>query len=107
MSDKSEYVEVYDLKSKINRTVTRAAYKIIGPRRYQLLNEQVEAPQSTVQKKSVPVAAPAEVKPEQTPSENVEETQPTVQETSVEALQEGVSVVRRKPGPKPKQKLNG
>lgn len=100
MSDRSEYVEVYDIKSKINRTVTRAAYKIIGPRRYQLLNEDVPAPDTqSPQKKSVEVVAPVEDKPAEKPEPNENVTH--------ETPQEGVTIVRRKPGPKPKQKPNG
>jgi hypothetical protein len=104
MSDRSEYVRAIDKKrNNLEVTITRAAFKIL-PKRYQLLEDNVQldsAPQP--EKKSVKDAAPAADEPSVTAhgSDTVENAIVTT-----ESPQEGVTVVRRKPGPKPKQKPN-
>lgn len=94
MSDRSEYVRVRDRKNGLERDVTRKAYQILGPRRYELLSEDVEIPtRSAPQKKSVKVAEPAE-------GEFDVQINPVIETTANPTG--SVTVVRKKPGPKPK-----
>lgn len=96
------YLKVYDNISKLERQVTQKAFDIINKNkrnpRYKFLSyvdengeelqEQAAAPQAeTVQKKTEPVevAAPAEVEPKP------------------EEVKEGITIIRKKPGPKPKK----
>lgn len=90
--DKTVYVQVRDKKSGLERQVTKYAYQLI-PKRYELLSESVQNFTVPQQKKSEKVVAPAENDAPPPPSiEPVGETQ----------APEGITVVRKKPGPKPK-----
>lgn len=93
MSERSEYVKVWDKKNKLERTVTKVAYKILAGRRYDLIEGDVEAP---VQKKRNDVP-PAEDKPISTGLSEAEAT-----EAEIAANSTGIKVMRKKPGPKPK-----
>lgn len=93
MSDRSQYVRVKDRKTGLERDVTRKAYQILGPKKYELLSEDVEISTVTPQKKSEKAAEPAE-------GEFDVQIDPVIETTAKPTG--SVTVVRRKPGPKPK-----
>jgi hypothetical protein len=96
MSERSEYVKVWDNKNKLERTVTKVAYKILAGRRYDLVEGDVEAPVQKKRNDAPPVAV----------STGDLETQLDAPlettEAEIAANSTGIKVMRKKLGPKPK-----
>lgn len=101
MSDRSEYVKVYDTKSKQERIVTKVAYKILAGRRYDLLEGDVEPPE--VQKKSGAEHVEGKISTGNLMALDAPFSNETVGDEVIPITEtQGIKVLRRKPGPKPK-----
>ena len=95
MSDRTIYVKVWDKKRKLERTVTKAAYKILAGKTYDLLEGDVEDPTPAQKKRE------EDVKPVADEAQEVTSTAAEINPV-VDVQTEGIKVIRKKPGPKPK-----
>lgn len=100
-------LRVFDQVSQIERTVTQKAYNIINKRkpRYKIL-AYVDENGNEIDQSAIASSVTDQIaeKKSQQITEPEKSAEPVVGDSVPNSIPEGVTVVRRKPGPKPKIK---